>query len=129
MASWHEYLQRDGQVPVWPYPVRYGEEDILETDVLVVGGGIAGSHAAINARRRGARVVVLEKGATRWSGNGGAGVDHWLAACTNPCSRVTPEEFTERVLADCGGYDCGPLRYVHACEAWDALEEIGRAHV
>jgi hypothetical protein len=60
--------------------------------------------------------------------NGGAGVDHWLSACTNPCSRVSPEEFTERVIEDSSGYDCGPLRYINARESWDALldcEQMG----
>ena len=123
MSTWHDLLQTGAGVPPWPYPVRYGEENRLDTDVLVLGGGIAGCHAAINARRRGVRVLVVEKEATKWSGNGGAGVDHWLSACTNPCSRVTPDEFTDRVLTDCGGYDCGPLRYVNACESWDALRD------
>ena len=90
MSTWHDYLQAGAALPPWPYPVRYGVEDRLDTDVLVLGGGIAGCHAAMNARRLGARVLVVEKEATKWSGNGGAGVDHWLSACTNPCSRVTP---------------------------------------
>ena len=100
MTTWHEYVQKNLTVPEWPYPIRYGEERIpLNADVLVLGGGIAGCHAAINARRKGVKVVVLEKEATKWSGNGGAGVDHWLSACTNPCSQVSPEEFTTTVDA------------------------------
>ncbi|HJX40422.1 MAG TPA: FAD-dependent oxidoreductase, partial [Anaerolineales bacterium] len=108
--------------------MRYGRERSVSADVLVAGGGIAGCHAAISAARAGARVVVLEKGAAKWSGNGGAGVDHWLAACTNPCSAVSPEEYARRVAEDCGGYDCGPLRYVNAREGWEALldcEQLG----
>ena len=128
MTTWHEYLQSHGTLPEWPYPIRYEEERIVRTDVLVLGGGIAGCHAAINARRQGAEVVVLEKTATKWSGNGGAGVDHWLSACTNPCSQVAPEDFTAQVIDDSGGYDCGPLRYVNAVEGWDTLldcEQMG----
>ena len=87
MVAWHEYIQRNATIPEWPYPIRYGHETLVETDVLVLGGGIAGCHAAINARRQGVRVAVVEKGATKWSGNGGAGVDHWISACTNPCSQ------------------------------------------
>ncbi len=121
MSTWHEYVQKHGSFPAWPYPIKYGQERVITTDVLVLGGGIAGSHAAINARRSGVRVLVMEKEAAKWSGNGGAGVDHWLSACTNPCSKVSPEEYTQRVLEDCGGYDCGPLRYVAAKESWDAL--------
>lgn len=128
MTTWHEYIQLNGSLPEWPYPIRYGEERLILTDVLVLGGGIAGCHAAINARRSGAQVVVLEKTATKWSGNGGAGVDHWLSACTNPCSEVTPQEFTAQIIEDSGGYDCGPLRYVNAKEGWETLldcEQMG----
>jgi succinate dehydrogenase/fumarate reductase flavoprotein subunit len=128
MTTWYEYLQQHGTLPEWPYPVQYDQEHVLSTDVLVLGGGIAGCHAAINARRAGVDVIVLEKEATKWSGNGGAGVDHWLSACTNPCSQVTPEDFTRQVVQDCGGYDCGPLRYINAREGWDALldcEQMG----
>jgi len=126
MTTWHEVLQKHGSLPAWPYPIRYGKERVLRTDVLILGGGIAGSHAAINARRRGVQVTVMEKCASKWSGNGGAGVDHWLSACTNPCSTVSPEDFTRRILADCGGYDCGPLRYINAREGWDALLDCER---
>jgi succinate dehydrogenase/fumarate reductase flavoprotein subunit len=129
VTTWHEYLQQTARVPEWPYPVRYGAENLIRTDVLILGGGIAGCHAAINARRQGVKVVVLEKGATKWSGNGGAGVDHWLSACTNPCSEVSPEEFTLQAMADSGGYDCGPLRYVNAREGWDTLLDCERMGV
>ena len=128
MTTWQEYVERDAPLPEWPYPIRYGEESAIGADVLVLGGGIAGCHAAINARRLGARVVVVEKEATKWSGNGGAGVDHWLSACTNPCSRVSPEDLTQQAMQDSGGYDCGPLRYINAREGWDALldcEQMG----
>ena len=32
---------------------------VIHTDVLVVGGGLAGQRAAIGARRRGHQVVIL----------------------------------------------------------------------
>ena len=128
MTTWHEYFRRTGSIPEWPYPIRYEKETEVTTDVLVLGGGIAGCHAAINAKRKGAKVIVVEKGPTKWSGDGGAGVDHWLSACTNPCSKVSAEEFTESVIRDLKGYDCGPARYVNARESWDALldcEQMG----
>lgn len=128
MSSWHDFIQRDAPVPEWPYPVNYGNEIVIDTDVLVIGGGISGCHTAINARRTGVRVAIVEKGATKWSGSGGAGVDHWIAACTNPCSTITSEEHTEVVMESIGGYDCGPLRYVSCEESWDALldcEQMG----
>ena len=50
----------------------------IETDVLCVGGGIAGLMAAIRAAELGAKVVVAEKGNTLTSGAGGLGNDHFL---------------------------------------------------
>lgn len=55
--------------------VRYKIER-METDVLVVGGGLSGALAAIKARECGAECIVLEKSDTRRSGNAGSGIDH-----------------------------------------------------
>jgi succinate dehydrogenase/fumarate reductase flavoprotein subunit len=53
------------------------EEEIIETDVLCVGGGIAGLMAAIRAGELGAGVVVAEKGNALYSGCGRMGNDHF----------------------------------------------------
>lgn len=50
----------------------------LSTDILVIGGGIAGLSAAISARRSGADVLVVEKANTLRSGSGATGNDHFL---------------------------------------------------
>ena len=55
------------------------EVERIEADVLCVGGGIAGLMAAIHAAERGAKVVVAEKGNTKYSGSGRAGNDHFWA--------------------------------------------------
>ncbi|MBW1803345.1 MAG: FAD-binding protein [Deltaproteobacteria bacterium] len=52
-------------------------EEILEGDVLCVGGGIAGLMAAIGASDRGARVIVAEKANTLRSGAASTGNDHF----------------------------------------------------
>lgn len=49
----------------------------LETDVLVVGGGIAGLMAAISAADQGVSVMVAEKANTKRSGSGATGNDHF----------------------------------------------------
>jgi succinate dehydrogenase/fumarate reductase flavoprotein subunit len=128
MTSWWNYIQRDVPLPEWPYPIRYDVENPVTADVLILGGGIAGCHAAINAARKGARVAIVDKGSIRRSGQGGAGVDHWQAACTNPCSKVSPEEYTRAIVDSFAGYDCGPMRYIQCQESWDALldcEQMG----
>lgn len=87
MSQWEDYAQ-EGKALEWPYPVRYEEERKIHTDVLVLGGGIAGCWAAISAARDGAKVAIVEKGATIRSGSGGSGCDHWLNT-PNPCSSTT----------------------------------------
>ncbi len=51
--------------------------DVIEADVLCVGGGIAGLMAAIRAGELGASVIVADKGNTLRSGSGGMGNDHF----------------------------------------------------
>jgi succinate dehydrogenase/fumarate reductase flavoprotein subunit len=52
-------------------------EEFVETDVLCIGGGIAGLMAAIRARELGVSVVVVEKGNALFSGRGRSGNDHF----------------------------------------------------
>jgi succinate dehydrogenase/fumarate reductase flavoprotein subunit len=112
----------------WPYPTNYGKENEISADVLILGGGIAGCHAAVHAARRGAKVVIVDKGPVIRSGSGGAGVDHWHAACTNPCSKITPEEFMEivKVFGDYSyaEFGNGITCYIQAQESYDALLDV-----
>ena len=51
----------------------------LSADVLVVGGGLAGTNAAMGAGEKGASVIVADKSNIDRSGAIGGGVDHFLA--------------------------------------------------
>ncbi|MBW1799969.1 MAG: FAD-binding protein [Deltaproteobacteria bacterium] len=53
------------------------KREIIETDVLCVGGGIAGLMAAIRASELGAKVVVAEKANPARSGSAAVGCDHF----------------------------------------------------
>jgi succinate dehydrogenase/fumarate reductase flavoprotein subunit len=97
LATWHDYLKEQGHPPDWPYPVRYDQEQEVDADVLVIGGGIAGCWAAISAARQGLNVVLVEKGDTTRSGAGGPGCDHWCNAPANPLSNVDPDEWAEHM--------------------------------
>jgi succinate dehydrogenase/fumarate reductase flavoprotein subunit len=108
----------------WPYPLEWDRTDALSTEVLVLGGGIAGCWAAIGAARRGAKVVLVEKGATIRSGAGGSGCDHWESAATNPCSRITPEELADALIRSHGGYCNGISHYIECREGWDRLLDL-----
>jgi succinate dehydrogenase/fumarate reductase flavoprotein subunit len=118
----YEQLIKDA--PRWPYPVDYGKENEVSCDVLVLGGGIAGCWAAIGAARSGARVVLVDKGAVETSGAGGAGVDHWHAAVTNPASKITPEEFTQVTIDNYEGWRCAISQYITSRESYDCLLDI-----
>jgi succinate dehydrogenase/fumarate reductase flavoprotein subunit len=108
----------------WPYPVAWDKTAKLSADVLVLGGGAAGCFAAIGAARRGARVLLVEKAATISSGAGGSGCDHWEAAATNPCSRVTPEELADAMIRSHDGYSNGISHYIECREGYDRLLDL-----
>lgn len=108
----------------WPYPNEMDSEEVVDADVLVLGGGIAGCYAAIAAARRGKKVVLAEKGATIRSGSAGSGVDHWESACTNPCSQVTPEEIAKAYIDEQDGYSNGIAHYIECEEGWHRLKDM-----
>lgn len=71
------------------------KQEVVQSDVLVIGGGLGGMQAAISAAEAGAKVVVAEKADTRRSGNGSTGNDHF--ACYIP--EVHGDDF-ERVISE-----------------------------
>ncbi|MCP4682089.1 MAG: FAD-binding protein, partial [Desulfobacterales bacterium] len=108
----------------WPYPLKWDKTKKINTDVLVLGGGIAGCWAAIGAAKSGAKVVLVEKGAVAGSGAGGSGCDHWESAATNPCSKVTPEELTQAMIESHDGYNNGISHYIECREGYDRLLDL-----
>ena len=109
---------------VWPYPNEAGQTEETSCDVLVLGGGLAGCFAAIAAARRGQSVILVEKGATEKSGSGGTGFDHWESACTNPCSKVTPEEIAWAYVREQDWYSNGIGHYIECREGYDRLLDL-----
>ena len=53
-------------------------EEIIKTDYLIIGGGVAGLQSAITAAALGVDVLVAEKADTRRSGSGCGGNDHYM---------------------------------------------------
>lgn len=102
-------------------------KDVLEADLLVVGGGIGGLMAAIAAGRAGARVLVLEKAHARRSGSGATGNDHfncYLPEChgddMEPVLRETLGSLVGR-FKDPGlirAFLAGSAHIVHMWEDW-----------
>ena len=108
----------------WPYGNEVGREEIIKSDVLVLGGGLSGCYAAIAAARKGLSVVVVEKGAAEKSGAAGTGFDHWESACTNPCSEVTPEEIANAYVREQDWYSNGIAHYIECREGYDRLLDL-----
>jgi fumarate reductase flavoprotein subunit len=83
-----------------PEPIPDSEiAETLETDVVVVGAGMAGSNAALMASKSGADVIVLQKEATAISN--GAGIGAWgTTAMTEAGMNYDVEEALNRWMRD-----------------------------
>ncbi|WP_338824091.1 hypothetical protein MHOCP_22160 [Moorella humiferrea] len=69
------------------------QEHQITTDILVIGGGSAGTMAALAARRQGLEVALVDKGGIDRSGCGCAGNDHFLAILESGPEWDTKEAF------------------------------------
>jgi len=67
-------------------------DKVIDTDVLVIGGGIAGCPAAAKAAEHGLRVTLVEKSKVDRSGSASQGIDHYAGAFPR---NMTPKEFKE----------------------------------
>ncbi|MBI2866161.1 MAG: FAD-binding protein [Chloroflexi bacterium] len=68
---------------------------VIETDVLVLGGGLAGCIAAIRAREQGAKVLVVDKAAIRRSGEAGRGNYFYTSYLNSGEPWDTPEVYRQ----------------------------------
>jgi len=84
------------------------ERDVLEADVLVIGGGPAGAWAAWSAARHGAQVVLVEKGYLGSSGATAPGGTNLLYVPPDPVLR-------EAAVADrlAAGGQLNEVRWIH----------------
>ncbi|AGA68992.1 succinate dehydrogenase/fumarate reductase flavoprotein subunit [Desulfitobacterium dichloroeliminans LMG P-21439] len=80
-------------------------KDVIKSDVLIIGGGIAGLQAAIAAAEKGAKVIITEKADTRRSGSGSTGNDHFM--CYIP--EYHGNDFNEIIL-ECSETLVGPIQ-------------------
>ncbi len=78
------------------------EKDIIETDVLIIGAGLAGCRAAIEAHDRGARVALVTKGL--FGKDAGA---TWMASHGYQCWGIHPQDTLDVQVEDtlrCGWF-------------------------
>jgi sarcosine oxidase subunit alpha len=114
--NWHTYegiirrMAGLGRAPKERDPDRYDVCN-LHCDVLVVGGGVAGLKAALEAGRAGARVVLVDEhhqfgGSASWNGapiDGSPGTT-WLAHTRSELSQLAGARMLSRTTAT-GYYD------------------------
>lgn len=108
----------------WPYPIRYGEEQEVTADVLILGGGLAGCYAAIGAARKGLKVALVDKSCVLHSGAGGTGIDHFSCPL-NPASKVDIDKY----IASRGRYNNFILKYILGQDGYEVLCELEKMGV
>ena len=69
-------------------------QEVITTDVLIVGGGIAGTFAAIKAKKNGADVTIVDKGTV---GRSGLSPFFGAFAMFKESSSITREQYVEAV--------------------------------
>lgn len=94
---------------------------VIDTDVLVIGGGLAGVRAALSARSRGASACLVLKGRLGYCGNSAGATGGFAAAVAEDDS---PASFAADTIA--GGFGINDPDLVHlVCqEAHVALAEL-----
>ncbi|MBI4318721.1 MAG: FAD-dependent oxidoreductase [Chloroflexi bacterium] len=97
---------------------------VVEADVVVVGGGMAGLMAAIAAAEQGASVALLDKAHPRRSGGAASGLDH-LSVLVEPEKQMP--RFLKRQAEVCGGLTDPrlPALFRHSWDVLMFLENIG----
>ncbi|MBW2207946.1 MAG: FAD-binding protein [Deltaproteobacteria bacterium] len=99
----------------------------LSADVLVVGGGLAGTNAAMGAAEKGASVIVADKSNIDRSGDIGGGVDHFLAYLNTNEEWDTQDAFLKYVeKIGRGTTHLSILESVFCEELPDAIERMAR---
>ena len=76
-------------------------DEYINADVLIIGGGLAGCFAAIKAAEEGAKVVIFEKANILRSGEGGTGLHR--IPLIHPDYGCTYEEFAKANVAAAAG--------------------------
>ena len=96
--------------------------EIIESDVLICGGGMAGLMAAIAAADGGASVVVAEKANALRSGDGVGGNDHFL--CYIPqCHNDLEEWMREFKASQSGKFQDDSVQRVFASRVYEVVQD------
>lgn len=87
-------------------------EEVLSTDVLIIGSGIAGCFAAINARQAGVDVMIVEQGEAGYVGRSAPGpncqrvvlpeddFDKALEGTVRQCDYMVDQEYADEIIRE-----------------------------
>lgn len=99
---------------------------VVQTDILIIGGGIAGCFAAIKARKEGRRVAILDKATLRRGGSVGPGMDHVsLGIHPQTITYEQAREYAGRSRSDLQDPNVTLAIDVHAYERVQDMESFG----
>jgi succinate dehydrogenase/fumarate reductase flavoprotein subunit len=101
-------------------------QSAIETDVLVIGGGIAGLMAGIHAARQGVGVLVAEKANTRRSGCGATGNDHFMCYIPQVHGKNIEPIIGEYYKSQVGGFSDHALATVFLEQSFDRVRDWQR---
>jgi succinate dehydrogenase/fumarate reductase flavoprotein subunit len=99
----------------------------VSTDVLVIGGGLAGCMAAIKASESGVKVIIAEKANTLSSGCAGTGIDHvwgYYPAIHEPMGWTIEDLMEDHTQVIARGLINKELLHLVASEAYDRVLDL-----
>jgi succinate dehydrogenase/fumarate reductase flavoprotein subunit len=99
----------------------------IETDVLVIGGGLAGCMAAIKAAEHGIKVVIAEKANTENSGCAGTGIDHswaYIPPVHGPLGYSLEDMMEDHVRGICNGMVNQDLLYMAISQNYERMLDL-----
>ena len=110
---------------------------VVDTDMLVIGGGIAGAPAAVKAAESGLNVTLVDKSKVDRSGSAAQGIDHYAGAFPKGMS---PQDWVDACMKignggwrglyyNAVGYIDMTLLYRLAANGMWAIEELDRMGV
>ena len=99
------------------------KQNVVESEVLVVGGGIAGLMAAIAAADGGASVVLADKGDTRRSGSGATGNDHFTCYIPEYHQCTVEEYLVEHNMSLVGGNADPKIQTIFAERSFEVVQD------
>lgn len=109
------------ETPTIPLPSQRRE---LSCDVLVIGGGTAGTMAAITAAEAGSRVLLLEKAHVRHSGSLAMGMDGVNNAVIP--GKATPEDYVAEITRANDGIVNQRTIWQTASRGFDMVQRLER---